>query len=56
MSLEEIAEKLNQIDEEIARVKRVRPHLRDLGEVFAQDRKVAYLAAQRDALTSGGRS
>jgi hypothetical protein len=39
--------------EEIARIERVRPHLRDLGDVAACDRRLAGLYARRDALAAG---
>ena len=39
-----------QIDEEIDRLERVRPLLRDLGDVVAWDRRLAALAQRRAAL------
>jgi hypothetical protein len=42
--------RLSEIYEEITRIERVRPHLRDLGDVAVQDRRLAALRARRDAL------
>ncbi|WP_378194366.1 DUF5999 family protein [Actinoallomurus acaciae] len=38
------------ICEEIERIERVRPHLRDLGDLADQDRRLAALCARRNAL------
>jgi hypothetical protein len=42
------------IGEEIDRIERVRPHLRDLGDLADQDRRLAVLYARRDALAGQG--
>lgn len=39
-----------EIDEEIDRILRVKPHLRDLGDVANADRKIARLTAERNAV------
>lgn len=46
--------RLAEIYEEIARIQRVRPHLRDLGDVAAQDCRLVVLCARRDALVGQG--
>jgi hypothetical protein len=43
--------RLGEICEEITRIERVRPHLRDLGDVAIQDRRLAALYTRRDTLT-----
>lgn len=44
-----------EIDAEIDLILRVRPHLRDLGDVDAADRRLARLIAQRRALGGASR-
>lgn len=46
---------LVEICEEIGRIERVRPHLRDLGDLAAQDHRLAVLRTRRDALAGPGR-
>jgi hypothetical protein len=43
--------RFDAIGEEIERIERVRPHLRDLAD---QDRRLAALCARRDALAGQG--
>ncbi len=47
---------LGEICDEIGQIERVRPHLRDLGDVVAQDRRLAVLRTRRDALAGQGAS
>ena len=46
--------RLGEICEEIARIERVQPLARDLGDVAARERRLAGLRARRDALTGQG--
>ena len=46
--------RLGEICEEIARIERAKPHLRDLGDVADQDRRLAVLCSRRDALAGQG--